>query len=655
MTGANVTEEIKDRLDIVEVIGGSVKLRRSGKNYTGFCPFHANVHTPAFVVFPESGTWRCFGACNEGGDIFKFVMKKEGLDFKEALRLLAARAGVELHEREVGEGADEETHARLRSLLEAASAYYRHQLTATPAGTPVLRYLQSRGLQPETLESFDVGYAPAGWTTTMDYLGGKGFSRQDLSEAGLISEGTSGAQHDRFRNRIMLPIRDGRGRFAGFGARIVDSNDVPKFLNSPQTALFDKGKLLYGLDKARKAIRSAGQAVLVEGYMDVMALHQAGQENVVSPMGTALTEAQLRMLKRHTRRIVLALDADAAGYQATLRGLEVARQAMDREADPVFAARGLVRYEGRLDADVRVVTLPEGVDPDELVAGGSESWTNLVQAAQPVVEYVLGVVTEGKDLDDPKVKAEVAKAVLPLIEDVSDPVEREAYRQSLARRIKVDERALSGGGLRPRSPTGARAGRATGTAPAAEGEPRSRAAVEQFCLGLILRDPELLYSLDRDFVAQGLERISGADFTGTQRQVIFQAAQEGLAQDRVDPAQYWRDRLEPDLQPEAAEMLEQLDSIDQMVKLDRQQRKVADEILARFMQLRKQRLENALGQAQFQLMEAQGAGSAAGEDDDLVGGLVREVQHLAEQKARVEQAIGGRSGDFGALMVNEAR
>ena len=653
MIGASVTEEIKDRLDIVEVIGGSVKLRRSGKNYTGFCPFHPNVHTPAFVVFPESGTWRCFGACNEGGDIFKFVMKKEGLDFKEALRLLAPRAGVELHEREVGEGADEETHARLRSLLEAASAYFRHQLTATPAGAPVLRYLQSRGLQPATLESFDVGYAPGGWTTTMEHLSGKGFSRQDLSEAGLISEGTSGAQHDRFRNRIMLPIRDGRGRFAGFGARIVDADDVPKFLNSPQTALFDKGKLLYGLDKARKAIRSAGQAVLVEGYMDVIALHQAGQENVVSPMGTALTEAQLRMLKRHTRRIVLALDADAAGYQATLRGLEVARQAMDREADPVFAARGLVRYEGRLDADVRVVTLPEGVDPDELVAGGSESWTNLVQAAQPVVEYVLGVVTEGKDLDDPKVKAEVAKAVLPLIEDVSDPVEREAYRQSLARRIKVDERALSGGGLRPRSPARGRSGRAPATA--AEGEPRSRAAGEQFCLGLILRDPGLLYSLDRDFSARGLERISGADFTGTQRQVIFQAAQEGLAQDQVDPGEYWKGRLEPDLQPEAAGMLEQLDSIDQMVKLDRQQRKVADEILARFMQLRKQRLESALGQAQFQLMEAQGADRPAGETDDLVGGLVREVQHLAEQKARVEQAIGGRSSDLGALMGNEAR
>ena len=655
MVGASVTEEIKDRLDIVEVIGGSVKLRRSGKNYTGFCPFHPNVHTPAFVVFPESGTWRCFGACNEGGDIFKFVMKKEGLDFKEALRVLAARAGVELHEREAGDAADEETHARLRSVLEDASAFFRHQLTATAAGGPVLKYLQGRGLGLETLEAFEVGYAPAGWTTTMDYLTGKGFSRQDLGDAGMISEGTSGTQHDRFRNRIMLPIRDGRGRLAGFGARIVEPNDVPKFLNSPQTALFDKGKLLYGLDKARKAIRTAGQAVLVEGYMDVIALHQAGQANVVSPMGTALTENQLRLLKRHTRRIVLALDADAAGYQATLRGLEVARQAMDREADPVFAARGLVRYEGRLDADLRVVTLPEGVDPDELVTRGSEAWTGLVQGAQPVVEYVLGVVTDGKDLDDPKVKSEVAKVILPLIEDVADPVEREAYRQSLARRIKVDERALAGGGLRPRTAGRTRAARSAEPAQVAAPPARSRASVEQFCLGLILRDPELLYSLDRDFKSRDLPPVSEADFTGTQRQVIFQAAREGLAQDQVDPAQYWRTRLEPELQAEVAAMLDQLDSIEMRVKLDRQQRKVAEEILARFLQLRKQRLETALGQAQFQLMEAQAAGRPAGEAEDLMAGLVREVQRLAQQKSRVEQAMGSRSGDPGSVTLGEAR
>ncbi|MCJ7513821.1 MAG: DNA primase, partial [Anaerolineales bacterium] len=579
----------------------------------------------------------------------------DGLDFKEALRVLSARAGVELPEREAGESADEETHARLRSLLEAASAYYRHHLTATAAGAPVLAYLQGRGLEISALESFEVGYAPPGWTTTMDFLSEKRFSLQDMAEAGLVSEGSGGIQHDRFRNRIMLPIRDGRGRLAGFGARIVDPSDVPKFLNSPQTALFDKGRLLYGLDKARKAIRTSGQAVLVEGYLDVIALHQAGQANVVSPMGTALTEAQLRLLKRHTRRIVLALDADAAGYQATLRGLEVARQAMGREMDPVFEARGLVRFEGRLDADVRVVTLPAGLDPDELVARGSEAWENLVKASQPIVEYVLDVVTQGKDLEDPKVKSEIAKTLLPLIEDVADPVEREAYRQSLARRIKVDERALAGSAPRAGSPGRGKAARRQPSQPASDADSRSRSAVEQFCLGLILRDPEMLYALDRVLQELGLERISGADFTGTQRQVIFQAAREGLAQDQVEPAQYWSARLEPELQAEAADMLERLESIGQMVSLDPQLRKVADEILARFLQLRKQRLDTALGQAQFQLLEAQSGGPPAGEAESLVSGVVGEVQRLAEQKSRVEQAMGGRSGDIGYLALSGRR
>ena len=205
-------------LDIVEVVGASVKLRRSGKNYVGFCPFHPNVHTPAFVVFPESGTWRCFGACNDGGDVFKFVMKKEGWDFKEALRQLAARAGVELGPREAREEADEAAHARLRQALEAAVLFYRHHLLDTEAGKPVLDYLQQRGLQAASLEAFEIGYAPHGWDATLEHLGAKGFTPQEMLDAGLLTESAAGKTYDRFRNRIMIPIRDGRGRLAGFGA-----------------------------------------------------------------------------------------------------------------------------------------------------------------------------------------------------------------------------------------------------------------------------------------------------------------------------------------------------------------------------------------------------------------------------------------------------
>ncbi len=322
-------DEIKARIDAVELIGETVKLRRTGRNYIGFCPFHPNTRTPAFVVFPESGTWRCFGACNEGGDIFKFLMKKEGWDFAETLRYLAERAGVPLEAPNPQRKAEDEEHERLRRLLEEAVTFFRYHLTQTPAGKPALDYLQKRGVQPGTLETFGLGYAPDSWDAALAHFTTTGWTTADLIQTGLVTErqDASGV-YDRFRNRIMFPIRDGMGRMAGFGARILDPNDIPKFLNSPQTALFDKGGLLYGLDLARKPIRAADQAVIVEGYLDVILLHQAGYTNTVSPMGTALTETQFRLLKRFTRRIILALDADAAGEKATLRGLEVARQSL---------------------------------------------------------------------------------------------------------------------------------------------------------------------------------------------------------------------------------------------------------------------------------------------------------------------------------------
>ena len=322
----SVIDEIKSKVDIVDLVSeAGVKLRHAGKNYTGFCPFHDNKHTPSFVVWPESGTWRCFGQCNEGGDVFKFVMKRENLDFKEALDKLAARAGVQVPTFTRHTPEQKEAYDQLRILLEDAIIFYRNHLLANKE---ILNYLhQKRGLTDLSIETFGLGYAPNSWDAALTHFIQRGYSERDLAEAGLLSQRDSGGFYDRFRNRIMIPIRDENGRMAGFGARIVDPNDVPKFLNSPETPIFSKGHLLYGLERARKPIRTADQAVIVEGYLDVIALHQAGYENVVSPMGTALTEHQLRLLKRFTRRIILALDADAAGEKATLRGLELgARQ-----------------------------------------------------------------------------------------------------------------------------------------------------------------------------------------------------------------------------------------------------------------------------------------------------------------------------------------
>src|SRR4030067_3468593 len=357
---STITDEIKSKIDIADLVSeAGVKLRHAGKNYTGFCPFHDNKHTPAFVVCPESGTWRCFGQCNEGGDIFKFVMKRENLDFKEALNKLAARAGVEVPEYIKPAPEQKEPHDTLRKLLEDALIFYRGHLLANK---DILNYLRGeRGLAEASIETFGLGYAPRAGDSALTHFTQRGYSEKDLFEAGLVSERDSGGHYDRFRNRIMIPIRDENGRMSGFGARIVDLDDAPKFLNSPETPIFSKGRLLYGLDRARKPIRAADQRVIVEGYLDVIALQQAGYENVVSPMGTALTEEQLRLLKRFTRRIVLALDPDSAGQKAVLRGLEAARQAMDQEGELGFDALGLLRSEARLQADLRAASGPGGM------------------------------------------------------------------------------------------------------------------------------------------------------------------------------------------------------------------------------------------------------------------------------------------------------
>ncbi|HET7010635.1 MAG TPA: DNA primase [Anaerolineales bacterium] len=622
-----VVDDVKDRIDIVELVGETVKLRKSGRNYTGFCPFHPNTRTPAFVVFPETGTWRCFGACNEGGDAFRFLMKKEGWDFPEALQFLAQRAGVELTRRGPEAEAEPETQARLRQALEAAAAFYRHHLISTPGGQPVLDYLHQRGLRDETLETFGVGYSPEAWTTTRQHLLERGFAENELAEAGLTTEGRDGTPGDRFRHRIMFPIRDARGRMCGFGARAFDPQAQPKFLNSPQTSLFDKGRLLYGLDLARRSIRQKEQAVIVEGYLDVMALHQAGFTNAVSPMGTALTEDQLRLLKRSTRRMVLALDADAAGDQATLRGLDMARQSLDRQSELVFDPRGYIRFEGRLDAEIRVVSLPAGKDPDEIVLEDPAQWESLVQQARPVVEYVLDVLTATRPVDDPKVKAEIARQVRPLIEDVADPVEREAHLQLLARRLQIDERSLAG--VRP--PTG-RPRRRT-RPPAETSAPVVTGAVdpqgERFCLGLLLHNPELLYRVDRRFQELALDRLNSEDFTGTDRQVAFQAVRNSLQQDEEEPGQHWRSRLAPVLLEAAESLVETADALE----IDPE--RLAAEAEAQSLRLRRRRLESQITQLRFQLQAAQEEEVEAGD----IRRLAHDVQRLGTQKDQIDRAL----------------
>lgn len=537
-------DEIKARTGIVELAeSAGVKLRRSGKTYTGFCPFHSNTKTPAFVIWPDSGTWRCFGECGEGGDIFKFVMKKEGVDFKDALQILAERSGVALVEYQAQPPEQKEEYQRYRNLLEEAATFYRHQLLNSPDGASPLAYLlEKRKLTRPTIEKFSLGYAPHTWDAAILYFKGKGYSEHDLHEVGLVSERDSGGYYDKFRNRIMIPIRDENGKITGFGARILDPNDIPKFMNSPQTVLFDKSSLLYGLDQARKTIRSLDQAVIVEGYLDVIALHQAGFSNVVSPMGTAITETQIKILKKFTRKLVLALDPDSAGQKAVLRGLESARSSMDSEDEIRFDARGLLRHEGRLNADLRVATMPDGMDPDEVVEKDPSLWSSLIAASKPIVEYVMDAIIKDQDISDPKVKSSLVSKIIPLIEDLPDPIERDAYRQMVARKIKVDERSLLNlkvaekphGSFR----TAKKADAQTGTTSVNPLIVKGNRNLEISCMNVLLRRPDLLPHIDRKLQESRLEEVTKQDFENTELQLLLELIQRSLEQDELDQIKF---------------------------------------------------------------------------------------------------------------------
>ena len=438
----DAVDEVKQRLNIVEVISAYVPLKRAGRNYKGLCPFHAE-KTPSFVVFPDSQHWHCFGACGTGGDVITFVMRRENLPFAEALKMLAARAGVELAPPSPAQEAEAQERRRLWDLNRAAAEYFHRLLMEADEAAEARTYLARRGLRDETLRAFQVGYARDSWEALGSYLRSQGWREADLLQAGLIIEREGGGgSYDRFRRRVIFPIRDARGHVTGFGGRVLDDSQ-PKYLNTPQTPVFDKGSVLYGIDLAREAIRRSETAVLVEGYMDVLMAHQAGFANVVAAMGTALGQAQLATLKPITRRLVLALDADVAGDQATLRGLEVAREALEQRVVPVVTPQGLIRYEAELDAELRILTLPAGRDPDDVIRTDPAAWQRLIDEALPVMDYYFRALTAGLDLSKAKDKAAAVEALTPLIAEVANGVERGHYIQRLAAMVRTDERVLA--------------------------------------------------------------------------------------------------------------------------------------------------------------------------------------------------------------------
>lgn len=433
----DAVEEIKRRIDPVAYIGRFVRLQKTGRNFRGLCPFHSE-RTPSFYVFPERGTWRCFGACGEGGDLFTFVQKREGVGFREALELLAREAGVPLQHESPER---RERRERLAALVSAAVAFYQAQL-AGPAGEQARRYLEvERGLSAETVAAWKLGWAPDEWRALRDHLAARGYGEDDMVRAGLLVQPEDGgAPYDRFRGRIIFPIADERGVFVALAGRILGAGE-PKYLNSPQTELFDKGRLLFGLDKAAGAIRDEGTAVVVEGYMDVIGPWQAGFRNVVATMGTALTVEHARLLRRYARRVVLAMDPDAAGLAAAERAGEALLGLSDvlRLARSTRAAERLTQAA---DVELYVAPLPPGVDPDEVARRSPERWRQAIAEAVPYPAFALDRALAGGRPSTPHELREAIARVVPILLAVRSPVEQARYIQRAARLLATDERYL---------------------------------------------------------------------------------------------------------------------------------------------------------------------------------------------------------------------
>ncbi len=413
----DAVQEIKERLDLLDLVGETVRLQRSGRDFKGLCPFHAE-KTPSFYVSAEKQLWHCYG-CSLGGDHFTFVMQHERVDFKGALEILARKAGVDLDEARGARGRGDQ-RARLLELNAMAAQYFAYVLLQNAAGAAALRFLERRGLERSTVESFGVGFAPAAdrQDNLLRFLVKRGRTVDEVVTAGLaLRRDGRGEVIDRFRQRIMIPIRNERNELVAFGGRVVDDASTPKYLNSPQTSVYDKSRVLFGLERARREIVDSRQAVIVEGYFDCMMAWQGGGRNTVASSGTALTEAQIRLLKHYASDFVLAFDADDAGRTATQRAVELAT---------------------RLGCRLRVVVLPEGKDPDEFLRRHPEQWAGVVAAAVPEWEHLCRVAMTGCDLGTVDGRRRALEQVIPVLAKIPEDSVLELYAQQVAAQVGVE-------------------------------------------------------------------------------------------------------------------------------------------------------------------------------------------------------------------------
>ncbi|MEW8956407.1 DNA primase, partial [Clostridium sp.] len=415
MIPEHIIEKIKDENDIVEVISETVRLKRSGRNYQGLCPFHSE-KTPSFSVSSEKQLFKCFG-CGEAGNVITFVMKNRNLSYVETLRYLADRANITIEESKSSRRFNDKKDILYNINKEAARFFFGTMNRPNNIGKI---YFLNRGIKESTLRKFGLGYSPNSWNSLMNYLKTKGFKEQTLLDAGLIIKNDKGNIYDRFRNRVMFPVFDYKGRVIAFGGRVLDDSK-PKYLNSPETLVFNKGTNLYGLNFALKEKNPLRTFIIVEGYMDVISLHQYGITNVVASLGTALTVNQARLLKRYADKVIISYDADLAGQMATLRGLEILKNT---------------------GFDVRVLTVPDGKDPDEFIrANGKDAFLRLADNSEPLIDYRLKKAKEGINFKDKEMVIKYTRNVTEILANL-DSIEKDVYIKRVSEETGIKEEAI---------------------------------------------------------------------------------------------------------------------------------------------------------------------------------------------------------------------
>jgi len=608
-----VIDQIKQKLDILEVLGEYIRLTKAGRNWKARCPFHAE-KTASFMVSPERQIWHCFG-CGLGGDIFGFVMKIEGVEFGDALRLLARKAGVVLKKQDPQIQSQKK---RLYEVCELAAKFFETQLHKTAAGKKAYQYLTERGMKPGVIKEWRLGWAHDNWRALGDFLKSRGYKDEEIEVAGLIikreennnsprpplnlrggerSERALSHYYDRFRSRIIFPIFDSQGQVIAFGGRIfgeaAKKEDMAKYLNSPQTPLYDKSSVLYGLNRAKNEIRVKDLGVIVEGYMDLIMSHQAGVINAVASSGTALTESHLNIIGRYSKNLAMAFDSDEAGNMATRRSIDLA---------------------SRRDFNVKVI-LMDAKDPADIVKKDPDEWPKLISGAKSVMDFYFSYAFARQDDKSSDGKREIRKILLTAIKSLASRTEQSEWLKELARRLRVDERDLLADMQKIRIDESER-GQSPGGAPEVPAAVKTRLeGLEERFLGLYLNHPQPLADIvvaEEDFQNEDLARI----FKELKKCLGNKKGEELLA------------ALRKSLKPELKIKIEYLAL--QIEQHERTEKEIIQEAASCLVELRLLRLKNQLTELSFDIRDAQQA-----KDKDKLGKLLKKFNLISSELTKI--------------------